>query len=96
MAKNGTNGSSGTKTITLPESGKEIVVDRNKMRDEIKTRKDLKRIQKMDKGDEFDRWVCRYVDLSFEELEDLSIKDFDTVGRAVGEVMSELFSPNLR
>lgn len=91
MSSNG----NGTYKIAVLSDGREIKVDVEAVRRDIKTRHDIKAVISLPPGsDEYDKFLAKYSGLSFEDIDGLSIADFKAVDTAVGAALQELSSPN--
>lgn len=87
--------SNGTYKIAALSDGREIKIDVEALRRDVKTRHDVKAIINLPPGsDDYDKFLAKYAGLSFEEVDALSIADFKAVDTAVGAALQELSSPN--
>lgn len=89
-----TNGNGTYKTAVL-STGREVKVDVEAVRRDVKTRRDIKAIVNLPPGsDDYDRFLSKYSGISEDEIADLSIADFQLVDKLVGAALQELASPN--
>ena len=77
-------------------SGKEIAVDVDMLRQDIKTRRDHKRIVGGLSAvkDEYDQFLAKYSGMTMEEVELLSPPDWKALDDLVSLGLRALFSPN--
>ena len=73
--------------------GRDILVDVDQMKQDIKTRKDIKHFTALS-GDAYDLFLGKYTGLTLEEIDALEIEDFKALDRAVGEALKTFIRPN--
>lgn len=87
--------SNGTYKIAVLSDGREVKIEIERVRQIIKTRHDTKRFTNL-KDDDYDHAVAEFTGLTFEEIDAMSIEDFQKVDRALSEAIQERLSPNSR
>lgn len=81
--------------IARLSDGRDIKIDVEALRRDVKTRRDIKAIINLPPGsDDYDAFLAKYSDMATEDVIDLSIADFQAIDGAVSKALQELSRPN--
>lgn len=73
----------------------EVQIDLEKVRETLKKRKDIKRILKLQAGDDaYDEWIASITGLPFEAVVDMDREDFLALDKAIGRAVRTVMGVN--